>query len=109
MSALGAVRLRYAGRGNAVWWQPLLPALAPELVPNTPGKGTRKKKMQQRRAQSVTDNARRKEGHRRSSIFRTLKDEAHTDRVRETYRDYAEMLRVRAVRGDSSDDGAATN
>ena len=88
-----------AGRGNGVWWQPLLPALAPQLVPETPGKGNRKKKMQQRRAQSVTDHARRKEGHRRSAIFAQLNREAHHDRVRQVYRDHAELLRRGALEG----------
>jgi len=99
MCALGAVRHKYAGGQNAVWWQPMLPALAPQLVPNTPGKGNRKKKMQQRRAQSVTMQARRIEGNRRASIFRKLKNEEHHDKVKDIYRQYAEMLRAKAGAG----------
>ena len=107
MFALPVRHYRKAGRGNGVWWQPLLPALAPELVPNTPGKGNRKKKMQQRRAQSVTDHARRKEGHRRAAIFRRWKYEAETDKVRQVYRDYAEILRAQALaQAPTSGDGS---
>ena len=102
-SAIGALRHKMAGRRNAVWWQPLLPALAPQLVPNTPGKGNRKRKMQQRRAQSVTNHARRKEGERRAMIFTRLKEEKHTDQVRAVYQEYAERLRASAMKSPDGD------
>ena len=87
----------HAGRGNAVWWQPLLPALAAERCPEVEGKGNRRKKMQQRKQQSIWDHARRKEGHRRAKIFAQLKREKEDEKVRQVYRDYAEMLRAKAL------------
>ena len=104
----GAWGSRGAGKGNAVWWQPLLPALAPYLVPNTPGKGNRKKKMQQKRAQTVTNHAIRIEGQRRSRIFSELKKLAHHEKVREVYRDYAAQLARGATSSGMAGGPAAT-
>jgi hypothetical protein len=69
-----------------------LPALAPEIAPDTLGKGRRKKRMQQRHAQAITNHARRNEGNRRAAIFERLKKDAMYDKVRDVYRDYAELL-----------------
>jgi hypothetical protein len=88
---------RRPGKSNAQWWQPLLPALAAERCPEVEGKGNRRKKMQQRKQQSVWDHARRKEGQRRSQIFAQLKREKEDEKVRQVYRDYAEMLRAKAI------------
>ena len=105
VQAAAAMQLRHKlnARTHGVWWQPLLPALAPDLVPNTMGKGNRKKKMQQRRAQSVTDHARRREGQRRSKMFSKMKEEEHHDRVRAVYQDYARLLQETARTRPSGD------
>ena len=95
-AAVVQLRHKLNARTHGVWWQPLLPALAPDLVPNTLGKGNRKKKMQQRRAQSVTDHARRREGHRRAKMINKMKEEEHHDRVRGVYQDYARLLQEAA-------------
>ena len=84
---------------NGNWWQPLMPALAPSIVSDTPGKGNRKKKMQQRRAQSVTNDARRIEGHRRAALFRQMKADQHLQRVRDVYDQYGNLLRSAVLSG----------
>ena len=59
--------------------------------------------MQQRRAQSITDNAHRIEGHRRAAMFRSLKEDKHTDMVRKVYQDYAKILRSDTKAKQSAD------
>ena len=96
-AALLQVRHHKAAKSRSgVWWQPRIQALAPDMCPDEPGKGSRRKKMQQKKMQIVTDHARRKEGERRKGIFNQLKKQAHHDRVKQVYRDYAEELRRRA-------------
>lgn len=84
----------YAGKGLAVWWQPLLPALAAERCKSVGGQGTNDAKRNQiRRQQSLWDVAKRKESMRRRRIFNTLQHDRMTERVRGVYASYAEMLR----------------
>jgi hypothetical protein len=85
----------HAGRGNYVWWQPLLPALALERVPHMRGKGRALKLAQQRKQQMIWRHAIRKEGQRRNKIFKAVKREKEKDKVRAVYREYGEMLRQR--------------
>lgn len=90
-----------ARNGDRGWWQPVLPALAKTMCPGTYGKGGRRKKMQQRQQQIISMHARRKEGTRRNTIKRALKDQAELNKVREIYRQYGEILRAKAL-GKSS-------
>ena len=84
----------HAGKGNAVWWQPLLPALAAERCANIGGQGSNDAKRNQiRRQQSLWDVAKRKEMDRRRAIFNALDRDAHMDRVRGQYARYADFLR----------------
>ena len=84
----------HAGRGNAVWWQPLLPALAAERCKATGGQGSNDAKRNQiRRQQSVWDVAKRKEMTRRRAIFNALDRDTLTDRIKQEYERYADFLR----------------
>ena len=100
---------RRAGKGNGVWWQKLLPALAnAESFPEVEGsRSNRLKKMRQRRQQSVWDHAKRKEGHQRSKIFAQLKRDKEDDKVRAVYAEYAEILRAKALAKQAEGDGEA--
>ena len=51
--------------------------------------------MQQRKSQSKWDHARRIEGHRRASIYKQMKKEVEDEKVRQVYREYAELHRQR--------------
>ena len=84
----------HAGKGNAVWWQPLLPALAAENCKATGGQGANDAKRNQiRRQQSVWDVAKRKEMARRRRIFNTLDRDTMTDKIKSEYAKYADFLR----------------
>lgn len=87
----------HAGRGNYVWWQPLLPAMAAERVPDMKGKGRKLKLNQIRRQQVIWNHAIRKEGVRRNKIFKMVKREKESEKVMEVYRQYGEILRQRAL------------
>ncbi len=52
----------------------------------------------------MSDHARRKEGHRRAAIFAQLKRDEKVDKVREIYRDYADLLRSSALAGRTAQD-----
>jgi hypothetical protein len=85
----------HAGKGNAVWWQPLLPALAAERCPDV-GSSKRtndKKRKQQRAQQAMWDRAKWTEMQRRRAIFNTLKRDAAIDETRRTYAEFADFLR----------------
>ena len=85
---------RMAGKGNAVWWQPLLPALATERAHMIGGQGGNdRKKNQQRYQQSLWDTAKRIESERRTAIFNTLKRDARMEKVKAVYSQYADFLR----------------
>lgn len=106
---LNQVRHRRAGNKNGVWWQPLLPALAAEKCPEVEGKGKRRKRFQQRVQQSKWSHAIRIEGTRRNKIYETLKKERETERIRELYREYGEMLRQKALKKMAETEAAATS
>ena len=78
------------------WWQPTFRCLAPLKHPQVPGKGVRRKKMQQKIQQTMDMRARAKEGHRRNAILMHRKEGYANERVREVYRQYAEILRSKA-------------
>ena len=89
--ALGAVR--HMGF-RTHWWQPVLPALASKVAADLPGRpSTRRKKMQQRKQQTIAMHARRTEGARRNRVIQELKDQANRAKTMDVYRQYAEILR----------------
>ena len=86
--------LNHAGKGNAVWWQPLLPALAAEKCGWVKGQSNRDTKQNQMRMQQrLWDHAKRKEMTRRRAIFNELKLDARRDQIKSTYAEYADFLR----------------
>lgn len=93
------------------WWQPVLPAMANLVVPDLPGKhgSTAHKKAQQRKQQAIADAARRKEGARRNRVLRALKKEKLREKTFDVYRQYADILRAKALSAppaaSAADDG----
>lgn len=91
--------IRTVRGGVQRWWQPVLPALASEMAHWEPGKGRKRKRMQQKRQQIISMHARRKEGERRNRIMRTVKWQDAHDKVRGIYEQYAAVLKGKAVAG----------
>ena len=87
----------YAGRGNFVWWQPLLPAMAPLRVRPMEGSGRSLKRAMQKQQQIIWNHAIRKEGKRRNAIFKQVKREKEQEKVMAVYAQYGEILRQRAL------------
>ena len=91
--ALGAVRHGF----RTHWWQPVLPALASKVAADLPGRpSTRRKKMQQRKQQTIAMHARRTEGARRNRVMQEQKDQASRAKTMDVYRRYADILRQEA-------------
>ena len=93
--AIGAVR--HMGF-RTQWWQPVLPALASKVAADLPGRpSNRRKRLQQRKQQTIAMHARRLEGARRNRVIQELKNQAHKEKTMEVYRQYAEILRSEAL------------
>ena len=87
----------YNARKTGMWCQPLLKALAPLYAPGEPGRGRSRKKAMQKKQQIMQDHAIRQAGHRRKSYFRNLRIQKEHDAVRGVYREYADILRQKAL------------
>ena len=93
-SATGTVR--HMGM-RTHWWQPVFPAMASLVAADIPGIHSKhRKKMQQRKQQSIAMHARNIEGARRNKIMRALKESAHKEKTKLVYQQYAEILRQAA-------------
>lgn len=90
--------LRFVRRegGRERWWQPILPALAPELAPFQEGRGNKQKRMMQRKQQMISMHARRKEGAARNHVIRHQRAAETRRKVKEVYEKFAALLAKQA-------------
>ena len=102
-----------SGRGTGVWWQPLLPAMAKDrcdhMLPKPkPGSGRNGKRARAlvREQQKIWTHAVRIEGTRRARIYKQAKIEREGDRVKAVYREFADILRARALSQKAAEDAA---